>query len=113
MITDDRRAFKRTNHKFTITFKLHGGFTPLHGTSFSKNISFGGVYFTSLEKIEIGQLFDCYIKMPGIPQEGKWTARVVRCENVTGNMVETFGIASEFVKSFGDSEKKLKKALSE
>ncbi len=109
MITDDRRAFKRSNCRFTITYRPHGASTG--GTSLTENISPGGVYFISLEKFQIGQLFDCSIEMPGKAGEGRWTARVVRCQNLSGGMVETFGVASEFVKAFGDSEKKLKNAL--
>ncbi|MFH1552521.1 MAG: PilZ domain-containing protein, partial [Candidatus Omnitrophota bacterium] len=111
MITDERRAFKRVKLKFTIKYKLHG--SAVSGTSVSENISLGGIYFISLEKFRIGQLIDCSISMPGIPEQGKWTARVVRCENVDNKMVTTFGIAAEFMKSLGDSEKNLKKILNE
>ena len=111
MITDEKRAFKRVRRKYEVRHKScdvsgHGG------TSMSENISLGGVYFVSLEKFEIGQLLECEITVPGSHEAGKWTSRVVRCEALSGNLTETFGVAVEFVESFGDSEKKLKKALS-
>lgn len=110
MITDEKRAFKRVKRKFTVKYKLHGSGEP-GGTFVSENISLGGVYFISLARMEIGQVLDCTINIPGLKKEGKWTARVVRCETLQGTMVETFGIAVEFVKSFGDSAKSLEKAL--
>jgi hypothetical protein len=111
MITDEKRAFKRIRRKLTIKYKLHGVSGPGGGTSVSENISPGGVYFINLKRLEIGQLLDCRIKIPGIAQEGRWTARVVRCENTGDKMVNTYGIAAEFVKSFGDSGKNLEKIL--
>ncbi len=111
MITDEKRAFKRVRRKFTVRYRPHGAPGSSGGVSASENISLGGVYFISLEKLEIGLLLDCWIKMPGIPQEGKWTARVVRCENAGDKMIDTFGIAVEFVKSFGNSGKDLEKTL--
>jgi hypothetical protein len=111
MITDDKRAFKRVKRKFTVKYKLHGS-DESGGTFVSENISLGGVYFISLVRIEIGELLDCRIDMPGVKDEGRWTARVVRCETLQGTMVETFGIAVEFVKSSGDSTKNLERVLS-
>ena len=111
MITGEKRAFKRTRCAFTIRYKLHGASGPDEGVAVSENISIGGVYFVSLKKLEIGQLLDCRIKMPGIPREGRWTARVVRCFKADDKMVNTFGVAVEFVKSFDSSEKNLKKTL--
>jgi len=111
MITDEKRAFKRTRREFAVKCKRRGALSAGRGTSVSENISLGGVYFVSLEEFKIGQLVDCLIRMPGISEEGKWEARVVRCEKLKNRMVDTFGIAVEFVKSFGDSEKKLKKIL--
>jgi hypothetical protein len=111
MITDEKRAFKRTRRKFAVKYKRHGVPSDGRGTSVSENISLGGVYFISLEEFKIGQLVDCMIRMPGVSGEGKWEARVVRCDKSKDRIVDTFGIAVEFVKSFGDSEKKLKKIL--
>lgn len=110
MILEEKRAFKRVKRKFTIRYKRQEPFSP-GGVSFSENISLGGVYFQSLSKFNIGDIIECSIKMPGVPAEGKWTARVVRCENIKEKMINTFGIAAEFIKSFGDSEKNLKKIL--
>jgi len=111
MITDDRRAFKRSDHKFMVKYNLHGSDSPVSGTAVTENVSGGGAYFLSIEKLEIGQLIDCYIDMPGITERGKWKARVVRCERSGGGMLDTYGIAVEFVESFGNSEKNLKKLL--
>lgn len=111
MITDEKRAFKRVRRKFKVRHKPHDVSGP-GGTSISENISLGGVYFISLEKFEIAQLLECRITVPASHEEGKWLARVVRCETLDGNLTKTFGVAVEFVESFGDSDKKLKKALS-
>lgn len=111
MITDEKRAFKRVRRKFRVRHKPHNE-AGAGGTSISENISLGGVYFISLEKFSIGQLLECSIAIPDSLQEGNWIARVVRCENLSGNITETFGVAVEFVRSSGDSEKILKKALS-
>lgn len=111
MITDERRAFKRVNCKFNVKYKLQSGKDNVAGSFVTENISLGGVYFVGLEKFDIGQLLDCSIQIPGDNSEGKWTARVVRCDVLEGGVVNTFGIATEFVESIGDSQKKLKNIL--
>lgn len=111
MILDEKRAFKRVSQKFTIKYKVHGRAKPQTGHAVSENISFGGLYFISLRKFEIGQLIDCFIEMPPIKKNSKWTARVVRCENLKDKMVDIFGVAVEFVKSFGKADKNLRKVL--
>ena len=111
MITNERRAFKRVNRRFNVTFKPHADQSAHSSTSVTKNISLGGVYFTSLKKFDIGQLVDCRINIPKATEEGKWIARVVRCEDMEGHVVNTYGIAVEFVESFGNAEKDLKKSL--
>lgn len=112
MISDERRAFKRAKKKFTIR---HRETSPAgaraSGTAVSENISLGGVYFVSLESLIVGQVLDCRISMPLSAAEGRWTARVVRCQPLSTGMVPTFGVAVEFIESFGDSEKYLAKAL--
>jgi hypothetical protein len=113
MITNERRAFKRVSCKYDVTFKPHAAPGSHSGTSVTKNISLGGVYFTSFERFDIGQLLDCSINIPKTAEAGKWLARVVRCEDLEGQVVKIYGIAVEFVKSFGDAEKKLKKTLDE
>ncbi|MGB2599428.1 MAG: PilZ domain-containing protein [Candidatus Omnitrophota bacterium] len=113
MITNERRAFKRVNKKFAITYKPHNSPGSVRGTSFTKNISAGGVYFTSIEGFDIGQMLECIIKMPKVAKESKWIGRVVRCEDIKGHVVKTYGIALEFAKSFGNADKDLRKALEE
>lgn len=112
MITDEKRAFKRVRKKFEVTHEVHSSGGERHGKSISENISLGGVYFTSLEQFQIGEMLDCSIKIPGQAEEGKWTARVVRCEGLPGKMISMYGVAVEFVEAFGNSEKNLKKILS-
>jgi len=111
MITDEKRAFKRVKRKFTIRYRPHGEESSAGGAAVSENISLGGVYFISLEKLEIGQVIDCWIKIPGVKDEGRWRARVVRCEDMKDRMVDTYGIAVEFISNFNGAEKYLKKAL--
>ena len=111
MITNERRAFKRVRRKFAVNYELNDPKGSCKGSFISENISLGGVYFISFREFEIGQILDCRIKMPGVSEEGRWTARVVRCENLKDKMVNTFGVAVEFIKSFGNSEKNLKKTL--
>lgn len=111
MITDNRRAFKRVKCKFTIKYIAHESDKGCSGTSVSENISQGGVYFISLGRIDIGATIDCFIAMPNFTEQGKWTARVVRCEQEKRGMVNTFGIAAEFISPFGDSQKNLEKIL--
>lgn len=111
MITDEKRAFKRVKKKFEVSHEIHSSRGERQGRSVSENISLGGVYFMSLEKFQIGEVLDCSVKIPGASEEGKWTARVVRCEDLPGKMVSTYGVAVEFVESFGNSDKNLKKVL--
>ncbi len=112
MITDEKRAFKRVPLKFKVRFEFCGQPGVPGGESISENISSGGVYFLSIKNMSIGQLIECKIQMPGSGGEGCWDARIVRCNSLVGRMVETFGIAAEFVKSHGDSERRLGKVLS-
>ena len=111
MITEDRRAFKRSNQKFTVQYKLHSAAGPYLGAAITENISLGGIYFLSFSQFSIGQLLDCLIKTSEQDNGSRWTARVVRCEPAEKHMVNMFGVAVEFVKSFDDSEKKLKLSL--
>ena len=111
MISDERRAFKRVKKKFTVKHRPVSHYGAPCGTATSENISMGGVYFISLERFSIGDVLECRISMPGIEEEGRWTARVVRCENENSGMVRTFGVAVEFVEAFGNSERNLRKTL--
>jgi len=112
MITDEKRAFKRVKLRCAVRYKFYNSGEFKTGTAISNNISLGGVYFISIEKLKIGQLIECSIDMPNIKCEGKWTARVVRCDSMEKKMINTFGVAIEFIKSIRGSEKKLQKALS-
>ncbi|MBD3427270.1 MAG: hypothetical protein GF409_08645 [Candidatus Omnitrophica bacterium] len=111
MITDEKRAFRRVKRKFTVRYNFQGP-DGAKGKSVSENISLGGVYFISLMKMNIGDILECDIEMLSCDGHGRFLARVVRCESLNNNMVDTFGIAVEFTKAFGDSRKKLEKALS-
>jgi hypothetical protein len=113
MITSERRAFRRVREKFTVRYQRVAPSSSAWGVSMSENISVGGVYFVSLEKFAIGEFLECRIFIPGTKAEGRWTARVVRCENESSGMVATFGVAVEFVEGSGNSEKDLKKALND
>lgn len=109
MITDERRAFKRVPHNFLVKYKLYTARAKSGlGMAISKNISLGGVYFVSLEKFNVGDLIDCRIQLHPGDKEARWLARVVRCENIKEELVDSFGIAVEFVKSFDNSEFLLK-----
>ena len=114
MITDEKRAFKRVNCKFTVKYRLvDPGNTaaPHSGIAISENVSLGGVYLLSLDKFEIGQLMECRVVSSEVKAEGRWKARVVRCDEIREKMIITYGVAIEFIKSFKDAEKNLKKAL--
>ena len=111
MITDEKRAFKRVKRKFTVRYRPRDARMGPGGTAVSDNISLGGVYFVTIEKFDIGQVLDCWIKVPGAKEEGQWTARVVRCENIRDKMVNTYGVAVEFIRHFDRAEKDLKRAL--
>ncbi len=111
MITDNRRAFKRTNHKFSVRYKPHSAAGSYSGASKTENVSMGGIYFLSFSQFRIGQLLDCRLTIKENMDEARWTARVVRCESVERHMINMFGVAVEFVKSFDDSEEKLKRVL--
>ncbi|MBD3296317.1 MAG: hypothetical protein GF392_03000, partial [Candidatus Omnitrophica bacterium] len=91
MITDDRRAFKRVRHKFVVRYETCAADNPATGTAVTENISKGGVYFLSLEKIPVGTCLYCHIDLPDITERGKWKARVVRCEEVEKGMIKTYG----------------------
>lgn len=110
MITDDKRAFKRSKRKFTVEFRKHGMPDAPGGSAVTENVSLGGVYFVSLERFVIGQQLDCAIIATG-SCKGKWLTRVVRCEEMGEGMVRTFGVAVEFIRAFGSAEKDLKKVL--
>jgi hypothetical protein len=112
MITNDRRAYKRVRHKFVVKYETCDTGDPATGTAVTENISKGGVYFLSLEKIPVGTWLYCYIDLPDITERGKWKARTVRCEEVEGGMIKTYGIAAEFQESFGKSQKNLDSILS-
>jgi len=111
MITDEKRAFKRANHEFVINYKTKEKDPPKKGIAVSGNISLGGVYFMSIDRFSIGELIECEIDVPRAVNKNKWAARVVRCEKIKGKIINTFGVAVEFIKVFGNSEKNLKEIL--
>ena len=55
---------------------------------------------------------DFKISSETIPEESHWKSRVVRCEVLEKQIVNTYGVAVEFVSAFGDSEKILKQIIS-
>lgn len=107
MISDEKRAFKRIRQRFTVWYRKHGASEAVWGTSVTENISIGGMFFASLEKIGIGDLIDCKIEA-GTAGECSFTARVVRCEELGSHMVRAYGVAVEFVNDPGDSARRLK-----
>ncbi|MDD4013686.1 MAG: PilZ domain-containing protein [Candidatus Omnitrophica bacterium] len=111
MISDNRRAFKRVSRRLTVLYCRHGEHGSGHGSSFTENISTGGVYFNSLEKVPIGTLMDCRVDC-GSFGECSFLSRVVRCDDMGGGLVRSFGIAVEFVKPSGDSDKRLEACIS-
>ncbi|MFH1394839.1 MAG: PilZ domain-containing protein [Candidatus Omnitrophota bacterium] len=111
MITDDKRAFKRVPCKMTVkVIRIEKKGFP-ESLSVTENISLGGLYFASLQKLEIGEKIECRIKLPNAPDENKWTGRVVRCEKNEDGIIDTFGVAIEFLKSFKSSDSFLKQIL--
>jgi len=110
MITDEKRAFRRSPCRLKIEYRRQGA-PAGGGRVFSENISLGGVYFISLERFEIGEVLDCRVFFRDSSDQGRWFARVVRCEKLRDKMIDTFGVAVELVRSFDGAEKKLKKLL--
>ncbi|MFH1309902.1 MAG: PilZ domain-containing protein [Candidatus Omnitrophota bacterium] len=111
MITDDKRAFKRVPCKINVKVLRTEKKGFPESRSVTENISLGGMYFTSLQKIEIGERIECRIKLPNGSNENKWLGRVVRCEKIEDGIAVTFGIATEFLKAFKSSENNLKRLL--
>lgn len=110
MISNEKRAFKRASHKFAVKFKKNGDTSVKTGFSVTENISLGGMYFVSLEKLDIGTLLDCEVEA-GAAGTCSYVARVVRCEELEKHMLKTFGVAVEFMKAEGDSDRRLKAVL--
>ncbi len=104
MITEDRRAFRRVPTNITVKYAEWGSSKSLWGIAITKNISLGGVYFQSMTVIPIGHILDIRIQVPGEKREGRWKARVVRCDKVEEKMISVFGIAVEFMRDFDHSE---------
>lgn len=111
MITDDKRAFHRIKKKVKIKYKYPEK-TAVEYTSESKNISMGGVYFITVKEFKTGEMLDCKISSDKTTEESHWKARVVRCEVLEKQIVNTFGVAVEFVSAVDDSEKILKQIIS-
>jgi hypothetical protein len=109
MIIQERRSNKREHRKLSIRYSCPSRKNGTGGTSITENLSLGGVYFRSFEQFSPGDILDCKIFLPEENVETRWTARVVRCDRKESGMVPVFGIAAEFNRSFGPSEKILKK----
>ncbi len=77
----------------------------------TRNISPGGVYFECLSNLPIGAVLDCRLDVMGKVKELRFLARVVRCDPSGTSMVPAFGVAAEFVRSYGKSESELRKIL--
>lgn len=96
MISDDLRAFPRRKFTFTIKYGLCGEPYRCKGSSTTRNISLGGVYFNSVERLRIGEKIRCEILIPEQNDCIEYTARVVRCEKLQEKILATYGIAAEF-----------------
>ena len=111
MITDEKRAFKRSIHRFTVKYRTLKNINPKSGMSTSENISLGGVYFLSIDSFDIGEAVECSISTSVSSKTMQWISRVVRCEKINKKMINTFGVAVEFVRTFKNSDNELKKIL--
>jgi c-di-GMP-binding flagellar brake protein YcgR len=111
VISGERRSYKRVNIRFTVRYRSLAKGKNLSGTSFTNNISSGGIYFDSIEEIPIGELLDCSIHILEKPGSMRFSSRVVRCDRITGPVTSLFGIAAEFVEPFKNSDIKLRRIL--
>ncbi|MDD4957166.1 MAG: PilZ domain-containing protein [Candidatus Omnitrophica bacterium] len=110
MISDEKRAFKRAGHKFTLKYRSGTPNGTAAGLAVTENLSMGGTFFVSMDMMEIGHEVDIVILMPD-GHESKWMGRVVRCEEYGHGMVKTYGVAVEFTRAVSDAERRLRDAL--
>lgn len=111
MITDNKRAFKRIRKKIKIRY-CSGSEPKIEYSSESKNISMGGVYFVAIKKVDIGEVLICRLLDAQKNISLEVEARVVRCELLEKHMVDTFGLAAEFININSEKEKNLKNLIS-
>ncbi|MFH1411486.1 MAG: PilZ domain-containing protein [Candidatus Omnitrophota bacterium] len=111
MITSEKRAFKRTDLEFKVTYRSGEKNSKKKGAAISKNISLGGVYFSSLDIFSIGDILEISVETRDRKTKCEWKARVVRCEKTNEKIIDTFGVAAEFIDPSENSVKKLKEAL--
>lgn len=109
MITNEQRAFKRSPYNFTVKYRTLKNINPKSGTATSENISLGGVYFLSIDSFDIGEEIECSIVTLASSKKMKWRSRVVRCEKINKKMINTFGVAVEFMSSVDNSDSELKR----
>lgn len=113
MITDERRAYKRVKLAFNLRYRSLSSGKVISGNSLTNNLSPGGIYFEAFSRITIGERLDCRIDLPGISKPLRFYSRVVRCELFASTVTPSYGIAAEFLKSFGNSDSELRRILAD
>ncbi len=112
MISGERRAYKRSKIAFGVKYRSRQPFGIFSGSSVTRNISAGGVYFESLFELPVGCLVDCEISPPEARTELRFLARVVRCDIVNKTIAVTFGVAAEFLPNAENPDTVLRNLLS-
>jgi len=112
MILDEKRAFKRASCTANIQYKTVIDNKTIKGDAATRNISLGGVYFESLYHLNIGQKIE--LNFMGILMGSKifCEAVVVRLDKISGSMIETFGVAAEFIDLKNDIKKEILNIIS-
>lgn len=75
----ERRQFPRTNHTYTISFKIYNEPEANWGISNTRNLSLGGALFLSSESFLPETLLEIRLKIPTQSANCQCRARIQRC----------------------------------
>jgi len=94
---ENRRKYPRVNHHFTVRYKIEGPEGIADRVVFLKNISRGGMLFTSDLEFKVGVTIEWEIDLPErgrVPMSGK----VVRCHEIPKpGEIKIYNVAVEFM----------------
>jgi hypothetical protein len=111
---DERRKHPRLNKRCTVSYCGKNNCKD-YDMSHTKDISFGGMGFTSSQKFEKGEQLDIIIRFPFVDQPVKMSGKVVQCRE-RSKIIYDIGVkflylAPEILDRFKKYQKKMQEEL--
>lgn len=105
----ERRAYPRIKWRFVLRFRKEKSQTCAWEFTTIENISLGGCFFPSTQKLDIGEVLELQIKFPGVREFLIFRGEVKRCEEI--REFSSYKIAVEFKDLGEEKREQLKRVI--